>query len=90
MAKHSSKYRFITTERHTIWRGLAIYMLGASLFWRARFYDRAAKPYVTLSTKETLKREAILAAEEIAGDLALIFPPSATGAQLVFTPIGAG
>lgn len=62
----NAESRHKTTERHLIWRGLAIYKVGASPFWRARFYDRVAKRYVTISTKETLKRDAIIAAETMA------------------------
>ena len=63
MTEEQQESRYKTTHRHAIWRGLAIFKVGASPYWRARFYDRQAKRYVTISTKETLKREAIIAAE---------------------------
>lgn len=62
-SSHESRHRM--TEKHKIWRGLAIYRVAASPYWRARYYDRTAKRYVVASTKETLKRNAILAAEQM-------------------------
>lgn len=66
MNANNQESRYKTTDRHLIWRGLAIFKVGASPFWRARFYDRIAKRYVTISTKEALKRDAIIAAESMA------------------------
>lgn len=62
------------TDTHTIWRGLAIYKTDASPYWYARFYDRKAKRYVVQSTKETLKRDAILAAETMVKRDTLLAP----------------
>lgn len=79
---HESRYK--TTHRHTIWRGLAIYKVGASPYWRARYYDRAAKRYVTISTKETLKRDAIAAAEAMARTGRLRAPQNESPKEVAF------
>ncbi|WP_151718159.1 hypothetical protein [Gemmobacter serpentinus] len=66
MDQNKQESRHKVTERHTIWRGLEIHKVRASPYWQVRLYDRTAKRYVTRSTKEKLKRNAIEAAETMA------------------------
>lgn len=74
------------TAKHKIWHGLSIYQTGASPYWFARFWDRAAKRYVVRSTKETLKRDAILAAETMVKKDALTAPPRAVEVIIAIDP----
>lgn len=57
-------------EIKVIRRGLAIYKVGLSPFWRARIWIPSEGRYLVRSTKEKSRNEAIGAAEELASDLA--------------------
>ena len=68
----------------TIRKGLAIYKVNRSVFYRARIWDPKYKKYVVKSTKETSRIRARTAAEELFQSLSLAGKLSATPDEYTF------
>lgn len=68
----------------TIRKGLAIYKVNRSIFYRARIWDPKYKKYVVKSTKETSRIRARTAAEELFQSLSAAGKLSATPEQYTF------